>query len=73
MHISLDFYDPKIYPPVCLDGIEAVNRTALQILTHVTKMKLQEFHLRCARSTTLRAEDVLSIIERNVNTLDMIS
>lgn len=72
MHIFLNLYDPNVFPRRFLNSIEAVNCTVLQILTHVTKMKPREIHLRCARSSTTRVEDILSIIERNVTPLDMI-
>ena len=52
MYISLNLHDPNLFKRKYLDSIKAVNRTVLQILRHVTKMKLREIHFSGSSSRT---------------------
>jgi len=46
MYFRVDFhlglYDPNSYRSECQDIIEAINRSVLHILKHLSKMELQE-------------------------------
>ena len=70
MYLHVGLYDPNNYQLECNDIIEAINRTALQILKRISKMKLQELEFHTGRSTA-RIADIMSIIERNVDKLDI--
>ena len=51
MYFYLSQYDANNYPFECHNIIEAINHTTLQILKHISKMKLQELEFHAGRST----------------------
>ena len=51
MYFYLSRYNADNYPFECHNIIEAINHTTLQILKHISKMKLQELEFQAGRST----------------------
>jgi hypothetical protein len=63
--LYLGSYDLNDYSSEGNDIIEAINHTALEILKHTSKMKIQELQFLPGQSTAHIA-DIMPIIERNV-------
>jgi hypothetical protein len=72
MSLVLGLYEPNKYPSECTNIIETCNRTVLEILRHVAKMKIREFDFHPGEETT-RIEDITSIIKQKVDTLSIFS
>jgi len=67
---KIGLYDPNHYASECHGIIEAINHTALQILKRISKMKLQKLEFSAGRETA-RISDIMSIIQHNVDKLDI--
>jgi hypothetical protein len=72
LRLFVGLYDSNNYSSECNDVIEAINRTALQIVKRISKMKLQQLELHVGRET-ICIVDIMSILERNVDKLNIIS
>jgi len=72
IRLFLGVYEPNNYPAEFTGIIEALNRTAFEILRHVAKMKIREFEFYPGPSTA-RIEDITFIIEGKIDTLSIIS
>lgn len=69
LNLFVGLYDSRNYPSECNDVIEAINRTILEIVKRISKMKLRQLDFHSLRDTT-RIVDLMSIIgERNVDKL----
>jgi hypothetical protein len=70
MYLRVGLYDPLDFVPECTQVIEAFNRTVLQILKRISKMKLKQLEFKSGDSTA-RIADIMSIIEQKVDILDI--
>jgi len=70
MYFHMGLYDPNHYASEYHDIIETINRTTFQILKRIGEMKLQKLEFNIGRSTA-RSVDILSIIERKVDKLNI--
>ena len=70
MNIHIGLYDPTQHPSEAQDIIESINRTVLQILRRVSRMKLQRLEITTGQDTA-RIADIVSVMEQNDNKLNI--